>query len=260
MKTRADQPANPLPNRLAGRFLQVLAVLAVLAVVAAGCSSEADQGQASPGTALDDRTLLGLGDSVFDFHSEDNASIPHIAGQALDRPVLNVAVSGARFANPDPDAAAEGLDIRSQYDNLGQTGFEWVVLDGGGNDVNDGCGCGQCEALQTELISADGTSGQIVDFVTQLVNDGSNVMYVGYYEIPGDAEFGFDRCGDELTEHNRRLALMATQLEGVWFVNATDVVTADNREAYDADRVHPSPQGAQIVGEYVAIAINQAEQ
>ncbi|MEM7342344.1 MAG: SGNH/GDSL hydrolase family protein [Actinomycetota bacterium] len=248
----------------------VLALAFVLALLLAACGStsdEADTGAAEgpdttagaePDEPAPDRTIVALGDSIFAWN--DSESIPDVIGATLDRPVINASVSGAHFDLPDgaEEAADDGLDIRRQYDALGQTGFDWVVLDGGGNDVNDSCGCGQCSEVLDAMVSSDGTSGSIPEFVTRVVADGSTVMFVGYYELPAEAE-GFGDCGDELQEQSTRLALMAAGIDGVHFVSAADVVTASNTAAYDEDLVHPSPEGSRIVGEYVAEAILAAE-
>ena len=87
----------------------------------------------------------------------------------------------------------------------------------------------------------------------------TQVMFVGSYEVPSDAEFGFDRCMDEVAEHDMRLQAMAAAIDGVWFVSTGDVVSANNRPAYSKDRVHPSPVGSRLVGEHVAAGIENAE-
>jgi acyl-CoA thioesterase-1 len=226
----------------------------VLCLAAASCSGSTT---AAPDGAADaEVAILALGDSIFEWNVWTDESIPDVISEVLGRPVLNAAVGGAWFANPDPGAATEGLDIRQQYveDDWG-----WVVIGGGGNDLNGGCGCGACESVLDDLVSADGRSGKIPDFSRSLLEDGTQVMFVGYYEVPSDAQFGFDRCGHELTEHGRRLQAMAAEIDGIWFVSAEDVVSADNRTAYAEDRVHPSPAGSRLVGEHVAAAIERAE-
>lgn len=195
--------------------------------------------------------ILALGDSIFEYNSGEGQSIPEVIGRELGIPVVNAARSGALFSNFDA-SAAEGLDIREQY----QDGdWDWIVIIGGGNDYMDECLCGGCESTMDELVSVDGLSGEISDFVRDLVADGSRVMFVGYYDVRSDAGFGFDLCADEAVAHNGRLAVMAEAIDGVWFVSAGDVVSVDNRSAYAGDRVHPSVIGSTLVGEYLAAAI-----
>ena len=72
-----------------------------------------------------------------------------------------------------------------------------MLVDGGGNDLNDGCECRQCDAVMEEIITADAEQGAMADFVEQIVDDGYNVALMGYYKMPGNAEYGFDQCNDE---------------------------------------------------------------
>ncbi|MGB3615050.1 MAG: SGNH/GDSL hydrolase family protein [Elainellaceae cyanobacterium] len=217
----------------------------------AGSGGQAEKQQDAPGP------ILVIGDSILKWNAEEKASIPEVVGQTLGRPVINNAVSGAHFSHPDEDAAAAGYDIRQQYNNQQ---WDWVVMNGGANDINGICDRNDYSTFVDAMISEDGLSGEIPDFVRRVAETGSSVMYVGYYTIPEDALFGFAQCSDELEIHNDRLARMAEALEGVWFVSAGDVVSASDVEAYDEDRVHPSAVGSKRVGEYVADTIEEIEE
>ena len=223
-------------------------------MVAASCSAAATEEIAE--TAAGEPAILALGDSMFEWNVSTGESIPEVIGDVLDRPVLNAAVGGAHFSDATPVDGGEASDIRAQYV---RGDWAWVVLEGGANDLHDDCGCGACAKVLDDLVSADGRTGEIPDFVRTLAADGTRVMVVGYYAVPSDAEFGFDRCVDEVAEQGRRLQAMAAAFEGVWFVSAADVVTADERGAYAQDRVHPSPVGARLIGEHVAATIQHAE-
>ena len=105
-------------------------------LVLAACSDTADGGDGSETDS--ESTVLAVGDSFFDYNALQQASIPDVLGKTIGITVINAATSGAYFANPDPAAAADGLDVRSQH----QDGdWEWVVVTGGGNDRLDRCGC-----------------------------------------------------------------------------------------------------------------------
>lgn len=227
----------------------------VLSVAAAGCSNTVAN-EAAPTTIADKVTILAIGDSILEWNVWTGESIPEVIGELLDRPVINAAVGGAHFSNPDPAAAVGGLDIRMQYV---EGDWDWVVVDGGVNDLHNDCGCGACEDVLDDLVSADGRSGEIPDFVNGLVDAGDQVLFMGYYGVPSDAEFGFDRCVDEATEHGRRLLAMTAAIEGAWFVSAGDVVSADNRPAYAEDLLHPSPAGSRLIAEHIAAAIQRFE-
>lgn len=212
-----------------------------------GCEDGEDRGP-------DNAQILAIGDSILAWNLDASASIPQVVGQGLDRTIRNNAVGGARIV--DPFGGAEGADIRQQY----QAGdWDWVLLNGGGNDLNDGCGCGECGALLDSLISEDGSAGTIPEFVTSLIQQNKKVMYLGYYDIPQGAEFGFGRCTPLFQTQHQRLQRMADLLTSAWYVSAGDVVSPMDESNYDSDLVHPSVTGGQRVGAHIAQAIRDAE-
>lgn len=204
-------------------------------------------------------TILGIGDSILEWNRAEGTSIIDVVGASLNRPVYSVAVGGARFAHLDELAAADGFDIRSQYEQVGRTDFDWVVLNGGANDLLGDCGCQECESALDELIDAEGADGHIVDFVAELAAGETKVVFIGPYQMPENAAFGYDGCQASFAEQNRRLALMAESIDGVFVVSAADVVTPEDLDAYADDRVHPSERGSRLIGESVAAAIVGAE-
>lgn len=231
-----------------------MAVTVAVVSLAAGCTTAAEPVTSSAG--LTDSKILAIGDSIFEFNSIQGGSIPDVIGEVLGTAVSNAAQAGAHFSNSDSGASAKGLDIRDQYV---AGNWDWVILDGGGNDYLDDCGCGDCEPYIDDLVASDGLTGEMVDFITGLVSGDTQVMIMGYYDVPSDAQFGFDQCGDEAKEHNRRLALLAAATESVWFISAGDVVSVDDRAAYAQDRVHPSLIGSKAIGEYLAAGIANIE-
>ncbi len=213
--------------------------------------------------ALGDDAVLAIGDSILQWHAETGQAVPDVVGAELGRPVVNAARSGAHVIGT-AEMAAGGYDIRHQYEAIGLVGFDWVIVDGGANDLNHDCDCGQCTGLlgggvMDEIVSADGRSGEMVTLVERIVADGSQVVVVGYVDMPDGASFGFAECGGALAELDRRYALMAGELDGVWFVNAGSVVGADGMWAFDADLVHPSVAGSEAIGALVAELIAEVE-
>ncbi|MEM1232921.1 MAG: SGNH/GDSL hydrolase family protein, partial [Pseudomonadota bacterium] len=96
--------------------------------------------------AQDARIQL-LGDSLMAWHSLTGRSIPNVLSRQLGERVDSRAVSGAMIRG-----------IARQY----RSGdYEWVVLNGGGNDLWLGCGCTQCEGRMAQIISRDGSSGRL---------------------------------------------------------------------------------------------------
>lgn len=184
-------------------------------------------------------TVLAIGDSFFD---TGEVSIPGVAADQLGVAVRNVAVSGALLVDGPGD-------IRNQY-----TPADWLALlmTGGGNDLNDTCACGECSEEMDTLISEDGERGALPAFVESVLSGGVPVVYVGYFDMPSTADFGFAECQDELVDFRRRLLALEAAVDGFVFVDPSDVISVDELDHYEADHVHPSDLGAQVAGAYVA--------
>lgn len=188
--------------------------------------------------------ILGLGDSIMAWNLEEGMSIPKIAGEELGSNVVNRAISGSFWTTDDGDA------IPDQYV---EGEWEWVIVDGGGNDVNDECACGDCEENIDGLVNEDGTAGEAVDFIEQVLDDGVKVALMSYYPMPEDAEFGFALCNEEVVMLRDRYQALADRHDQLLLVDAAEVVTPESTpQAYDEDRVHPSQEGSRIIGEYFA--------
>ena len=224
-----------------GHIILVLTCLAVVLFIACD-TTDVEAKQAG--------SMLVLGESIMEWNVEDEASIPDVIAQTLDRDVVNAAVSGARISHPYPEAAAEGFDIRRQYL---QGSWEWVVMDGGANDLGDECNCGDCSLVLDDLISADGRSGEIPSFILSLTKSNHQIMYVGYYDAPAGGEF------EEFVVLNGRVQTMAESLENVFYISAGDVIDASNLELFDDDLIHPSIFGSERIGEYIAETIKAIE-
>ena len=191
---------------------------------------------------------LAIGDSYFEWNAEAGASIPDVIGEVLGEPVANAAVSGAVLQGDEEPIPAQ----------VEEGDWGWVIADGGGNDLNDQCGCGDCGDLLDVLISEDGSAGVIPDLAEELVGEGHRVAWVGYLPLRDDAEHGFARCGDELDVLRARLDRMADG-EDVLFIDGVTVAGSDDAALYDTDRVHPSEAGSRLLGEAVAAAIQAAD-
>lgn len=201
--------------------------------------------------------ILAIGDSIFRWHARDDASVPDVIGEVLGRPVVNASVSGAWLALPTGRAAPTGADIRRQYAR--GRAWDWVVLDGGANDLNGACRCEDCAATLDGLITADGEGGEIAELVRAIVRHESRVLYVGYHPMPDDAQHGFSRCDDELAELDQRVARMAEAIEGAWSLSMRARTDPGDRSLYAEDRIHPSPRGSRRIGEAAARVIERVE-
>lgn len=247
-----DQLGLPLLYYLRSLFFSGLTI-ALLALTFAGCGvvggllfpdfsfSEEDRliGACDP-------SVLTIGDSVMEFHIWDNAAIADVIARVTGRTVRNDGVSGARLS------ASEG-DIRSQY-RPGPR--EWVVMNGGANDLGDQCGCGSCDETLEEMVTTDGMRGEYPTFFRSVVDNGHRVLVMGYYEPPSDANTELSACSPAFVELNRRLEAMAIATGGVYFAPAAEVIDPKNRGHYFEDLIHPSVEGSRLIGEQLAAVIN----
>ncbi|MDG1116516.1 MAG: SGNH/GDSL hydrolase family protein [Flavimaricola sp.] len=221
------------PMRRTGEF--VLALLVILAV--SGCLLD----RSAPLTG----DILVIGDSVLWWNSEEDASVADVLTTRLGLEVANASVPGALFLGP------QGESIQDQYV---PGDWAWLVMDGGANDLGEGCGCGDCLAAVDPLISPDATSGAIPAFVQRIVEDGPRLVIMGYYDPP-DAGGEFSGCQEELAALNDRLWLLSERLSGVFFAPAAQVIEPGNRAHYDEDLVHPSVLGSRLIGDQIAAMI-----
>ena len=194
--------------------------------------------------------ILGIGDSYFAWNAEEGVSIPEIAGAELGIETFNVAVSGATVLGGEDEGPSV---IPNQYVSEAWT---WVVMDGGGNDVEGDCGCGDCEDVLDDMVSEDG-SGAIQELVQRALDDGARVAWLGYPTIPESRE-GYVGCDDEQAVLIDRLERLAADLDGLIFVDGREAFGPDELEFFDEDHVHPSAAGSRALGELVADHIRQA--
>ena len=191
--------------------------------------------------------ILAIGDSFLEWNAESDASIPDVAGDHLNLVVANESISGALFL--EGRAAIPKQWIESTW--------QWLILSGGGNDLNDTCQCNNCDQVMDELVSSDGQNGAIPELMDEVGSTGVKVAFVGYMDLPADVD-DFAECRDELSELRSRLSLSADSRDTVLFIDASLAFGPDELDYYDDDLIHPSEQGSQAIGELVATEIDQA--
>lgn len=189
--------------------------------------------------------VLILGDSIMAWNEARGTSVADVVAAKLDVTVVSSAVPGARVL-----AASDA--VPDQY-RAGT--WSWVVVQGGGNDLVEGCGCGACDPQLDRLVAPDGATGAIADLVARIRADGPAVLLWSYYAMPADAPFPFGRCNDELVEMRVRLERLAARHDRVIVLDGRDVVQPERTWLYDRDRVHPSPAGSRAIGERLAAAL-----
>ncbi|MCH2076082.1 MAG: SGNH/GDSL hydrolase family protein [Rhodobacteraceae bacterium] len=194
-------------------------------------------------TANEPRIQL-LGDSLMSWNMLTGRSVPMVLSDQLGEKIINRSRTGAMFRA-----------IARQYR---PGNHEWVVLNGGGNDLWLGCGCTKCAARMAQIISPDGMTGELPELVSRIRANGARVLYVGYLRSP---DFGspIEHCRDDGDEMERRVALMAGRMDGVWLVSNKEVVPPGDKSFHAFDRIHPSPKGSRVIGKRIASAIRQLD-
>lgn len=188
--------------------------------------------------------ILVMGDSLMAVNRVVGSSVSLALGKTLGVEVTDHAVSGARYFHALPITGALGLRISSQFHG---GPYDYVVMNGGGNDLLFGCGCGACTRMMNRLVSEDGTAGAIPALVAKIRASGAKVIYTGYLRTPGVTS-PVEGCGVLGDEMDRRLALMAKAQKGVSFVRLADVVKKDGDTSYHGvDLIHPSAKGSRAI-------------
>ncbi len=219
----------------------LIAALACLGV--AGCT-EAIRHDENP------RILL-MGDSMMAVHGVRGRAVADAMEQRLGEQVVDRSVTGARFLYALPISGAAGLNITKQYR---EGNWNWVVLNGGGNDLLWGCGCGPCRGKINRLISEDGRRGVIPGLVSRLRHNGAKVIFVGYLRTPGVTS-PIEHCVDEGQEMDARVARLAALDRGVHFISLQDLVPNGDRSFHAPDLIHPSVKGSDAIGARIAATI-----
>ena len=204
-------------------------------------------------TRADNPRILLMGDSMMAFHGMAGKSVSHAMERRLGEPVIDRSVSGARFLYALPISGAAGMNITKQYRS---GNWDWIVMNGGGNDILFGCGCGLCDRRIDRLISEDGTTGVSPGFVSKMRKTGANVVMVGYLHTPG-VRSPIEGCVDEGREMDARMARLAALDRGVHFIPMSDVVPPGDRTYHAVDLIHPSPKGSDAIGGRIAELIRQ---
>lgn len=195
--------------------------------------------------------ILVIGDSVLAWNKGSGADVGQVIAAELGREVVSRAALGARI-EAGAGAALLGLRIPDQ---LSPGPWNWVVMNGGANDLRAACGCTACDAEIDRLISADGTGGAIPRLIAAARSQGAQVLWMGYYQAPMSGAFA--ACRPALVEIERRIARHARARNGVVFVDAEEALDPADPALLASDRTHPSPAGSRVIGEYLARTIGE---
>lgn len=197
--------------------------------------------------------ILAIGDSIMAWNGDEG--IPEVVGEALGRPVVDTARSGAHLSHPSGAAAALGFDISRQFRG---GAWDWVILTAGANDLRGLCGTPGEVPTRDALIGADLT-GEIPTLIGRIRVAGARVAVLGYYDGLEGARTGFTPCQPSFDIVNVRMAQLAAQTPGVTFLDAGDVIDAGDRGLYAGDLIHPSLRASALIGRALAEAMLGAE-
>jgi acyl-CoA thioesterase-1 len=196
--------------------------------------------------------VLVMGDSLMAVNRMAGASVAQALADDLGVSVKDHSMLGARYFHILPISGAAGMRIDAQ---LRGGPWDYVVINGGGNDLLFGCGCGACTKMMNRLIAADGATGAIPRMVADIRATGAKVIYTGYLRTPGVTS-PVEGCGPLGDELDRRLAKMAGRSKGVEFLRLADLVKRDGDRSYHGfDLVHPSVKGSRAIAAKVAARI-----
>jgi acyl-CoA thioesterase-1 len=198
--------------------------------------------------------ILVMGDSLMAVNRLVGGSVAQSMAKSLGFEVVDRSALGARYFFGIPILDIAGLKIKAQFPG---GAWDYVVMNGGGNDLLFGCGCGKCTLVMNRLISPDGTRGAIPTLVAQLRASGAKVIYTGYMRTPGLIS-PVESCGPLGDEMDRRLTLMAARDTGVTFTPLSDLVTRDGDSSYHGlDLIHPSVKGSRAIAARIAAVISK---
>lgn len=192
--------------------------------------------------------VLVIGDSLLATHSLTGRSVADYLSRYLDAPVTDRSAIGAMMIYRLPITGALGMSIPAQYR---EGDWDWVVVNGAGNDLWLTCGCGPCKRKMDRLISPSGTAGEIPKLLARIHRSGAQIVYVGYLRSPAIAT-PIERCKDVGDTLERRVATLAEKVPSIHFLSLGDLIPAGDLSYLAADRVHPSPKASRAIAERIA--------
>jgi acyl-CoA thioesterase I len=236
--TQVAQPA--LGWKLVGPLLLLLSI-----VFFTGCGDQVTVGRSAG--------ILVVGDSMLSSNRlSGNSVAQHLEGM-VEVEVTDRSVPGARYFYALPITGSAGLKLTSQY-----RVNEWdaIIVNGGGNDLLFGCGCGMCDRMLDRLISPNGKEGAIPSYVTLLASSGAHVIYLGYLRNPGTFT-PIKSCGPAGNELDRRLRILDETEEKMTFISLADLVPAGSSLYHQIDRIHPSSFGSSQIAKQILKALQR---
>lgn len=198
--------------------------------------------------------ILVIGDSMLEWQSFKRASIPHVLAKKTKRKVENRAASGAKLFLTGGEGNPRSV-IPSQYT---KGDWNWVIVNGGANDLFVKCGCNRCNSVLDRLISKDATKGVLPELADRIRKDGPKVILLSYYQ-GNERPNLFSKCERVVKELTNRQIKLAQRLNGVELVRSKFAIDPSDRSHFALDGIHLSRKGTHRVGVLLAQSLKRLE-
>lgn len=200
-----------------------------------------------------EKRILVIGDSLMAAHAISGRSVAGFLDEFPGAAVTDRSVLGARMIYKLPFTGRLGLSIPAQF--RGDT-WDWVVMNGGGNDLWLGCGCNRCKRKLDRLIAEDGTTGEIPRLWARIRQTGAQVVYTGYLRSP-EIDTPIEHCKDEGDELEARIERLAARVDGAIYLSLQDLVPPGDLSYFAMDRIHPSLKASEEIANRIADVLEQ---
>lgn len=229
-------------------MLPLRALILMLALVAGAAT--APRAMADPQSPR----ILVIGDSLLAKNRLSGHNVAARLSDLLDTPVADHSVAGAWMIYNLPITGAMGLSIPKQWRD---DDWDWVIMNGGGNDLWLGCGCNNCDYKLDRLIAENGRRGAIPSLVQKIRHSGARVLIVGYLRNPGFSS-PIKSCKEAGDTLEARIARLAEIDPNVYFHPLTDLVPHGDLSFHAIDRIHPSFKASDAIARRLLQVIETA--
>ena len=162
---------------------------------------------------------------------------------------------GTLMHSPEPERDVRANSIPQQYTD---EAWDWVIVNGDGNDLLFGCACVLCEKVIEGLISKDARKGQIPELSRKIRNDRSKVLYFGYLRSSGLLT-PIEHCKSVGGELETRIVKLAESDEGTTYASIQNIVTSGDSSSFGLYRIHPSHKSSRAIAQKVSKIMRMAD-